>query len=211
MNRELSVFYKSINRKLKIISAYLQDEEIEWIIKTCRFKPINSFGKNYIPSKLIMEKKWIDEWSNSLSIENEKIKIILNDNELKIKQISTDLFIGRNPIELLKISKLIIIAINKDINLISLLGKDNFLRTFIIENNRINNCQSPIIMGLDLLRAGAIMIDVKNYLELNQIEIIYQSMVMNKCYISSLPLNDEVFFKIQNETNNNLNWLLKGN
>lgn len=214
MNQDLSAFYKLINRKLKIVSAYLQDEEIEWIIKACRFKPINSFFKNYSHSKILLEKKWVDEWNNSLIIENNEVKLIINDLELNIEQISTDLYYGRNPIEILKNSKLISIAITKrndeSIDIITMLGRDNFLRTFIIENNEINNSFSPVVMGLDLLRKCAILIGARGVVELKEASINYNS-VVEKVFISSLPLDEEIILKMQSETSNNLNWLKEKN
>jgi hypothetical protein len=93
-------------------------------------------GGKKIPTTL--QRHWIDEWGNSLRIENKTAKIILNDLSLKQKRIiSTDLYFGLSLNRAIKMSKMIYLCAGKDEDLgqpcywLTLVGLDNYARSYL--------------------------------------------------------------------------------
>ena len=66
-----------LNKCILLAQAYTEIDDLYFIFKSCRLKPIDFFkAKTY---KTILYRTWIDEFNNSVNISNNKsIKIIYN-------------------------------------------------------------------------------------------------------------------------------------
>jgi hypothetical protein len=144
-NCDLEKFYRNIDGSIKLIAAWIENNTLEKIIKSCRLKPYSVFTKK-IKTETRLEKYWVDEYGNSLVISNENINVILNDLAIeKDIKISTDLFYGCSIEYFIDNGKIFLIIDN----IISILGEDQYLRSFIFDERWIS--VSPLILGIDIL------------------------------------------------------------
>lgn len=131
-------FYNTLNKHILLAEAYTEVKGLSFIIKACRLKPYD-YVFNEKSYKTILYNYWFDEYGNSLTIDKKKIIITYNDLKLdKEKIVNTDLYHGAALNKIIKISKLVYVLVGKDEDtlqdyiVLSLLGIDNYLRTYTL-------------------------------------------------------------------------------
>jgi len=165
----LDVFYTQLDKHILLVQSYTEISDLFFLIKSCRLKPHQYIfqGKS---EKLILYKWWFDEFGNSFKVQGSKnIQIIYNDLSLPRKSItSTDLYYGLSIDKVVKISKLAFICFGKDDDLnqdclmITLLGIDNYLRSFMYLYGEWQQV-SPLLLGLSHLKKMSENRDIKYY------------------------------------------------
>lgn len=153
----LDVLYGQLEKHILLVQSYTEISDLVFIIKSCRLKPYDFVFKNKT-EKLILYKEWFDEFNNSFTLVNKKVKITYNDLSLPRKDItSTDLYYGFSIENVSKISKLAYLCFGKDDELqqdcaiVTFLGIDNYLRSFMYlygEWQRV----SPLLLGIRNLK-----------------------------------------------------------
>ena len=209
-NLNLEKNYLNLDKHIKLFSSYLDKPYYCNIIKFCRLIPYDFNIKDYKKIKLF--NKWQDEYGNSLNIEkNKKIKIIYNDLSIK-KIFKTDIYQGLCLEKIFKISKLLFVLIakdedfNKDFIIISLLGIDNYLRTYVYYLEEWSQASS-LILGEELLLNIFNNLDLKYFKEL-KIKKIHIPCQNPKAWITCIPVHKNFTVLKLNEA---LQFLTKGN
>lgn len=163
-------YFEKIKPELNLVSSYLEDPDIKNIIVKCRLKPYK-YNSNF-NRKLILRRHWIDEFGNSLIIEDKKLKIIENDLSIDKNLIKyTDLYFGLNIEKISKISKVLYLStgkdedFNQDCCVLTFLGVDNYLRTFVLYNGKLE-IKSALCLGIDNLKKIIHNCDVKMHVRL---------------------------------------------
>jgi hypothetical protein len=153
----LETLYADLHRSILLVQSYTDVPELAFIIKSCRLKPYSYFfeGKT---NKITLHSWWFDEFGNSLKLKNKKIKIVYGDLLLdRRKIICTDLYAGLSLDKVIKMSKFAQIIsgrdedIYQDCLILSLLGIDNYLRTFLYLYGEWQQV-SPLTIGLKNLK-----------------------------------------------------------
>lgn len=147
-------YYLRFNSELNIISGYLDDNTIRDILIKCRMKPYGLRARDGV--RKILRRHWIDEFGNSLYLDKKTIRIVPNDlSILERNIIHTDLYEGLTIDKILKISKMAYFFLgsedNNYIKIISLLGIDNYIRTYIKHEEKWERISS-ILLGVDVVR-----------------------------------------------------------
>lgn len=150
---DLETFYKRISGHVKLVGDFLERREISSIIKMCRMKPYSLFTGE-LPSKTKLEKYWVDEFGNSLFLEDKNIFIFMNDTELEHNTtVSTDLF-SNNWNFIIENCKSVCLMhgsyFDKDIKIITFYGNDEYLRSFILYGEECNRISS-LLLGTNSL------------------------------------------------------------
>jgi hypothetical protein len=156
---------KQIQKNINLVCAYLQDNNFDFIIKSCRLKPISIFEKKF-NNNLKLDNVWFDEFGNTIHITNNTATIVYKDKGLKDKIISSDMLIGRNIKEISKSSNIIYIFYSDNFSCVSFLGNDSYLRTFLYENNKWIPTSS-LILGLNTLRLINRNLHINNFAQIN--------------------------------------------
>ena len=167
----LDVLYTQLHRHILLAQAYIEIKELFFIVKACRLKPYDYItGKS---NKLVLYRKWFDEFGNSFEITNNKrIKITYGDLSLDQRKIvCTDLYYGLSVENVAKISKLAFVCLGKeednyqDCVVLTFLGIDNYLRSFVFTNEEWHPV-SPLILGLKTLRTIGSNRDLRYFREI---------------------------------------------
>jgi hypothetical protein len=194
----LDKFYTQIDKHILLAQSYTEIKDLFFIIKSCRLKP-----NNYIwgdrSSKLILYRDWFDEFGNSLKIQNNKrIKIVLNDLDLdRTKIVITDLYQGLSIDKVTRISKLCYICagIEEDFNeecaIITFLGIDNYLRSFVYLYDEWTSI-SPLVLGMKNLKFLAHNRDVKYFLNSAIKENMPIPCIVADQWLTFMPPNEAV-------------------
>lgn len=136
-NPNIDSIYTKLNKHILLAQGYTEIPELQFIIESCRLKPYEYICNK--TNKLVLQTWWVDEFGNSLIItKKKKLKIIYNDLSIDRKKlICTDLYYGLSLENILKISKTMYISYGRDEDfyqdciMISFLGIDNYLRTYL--------------------------------------------------------------------------------
>ena len=167
-NTSYKDFVNKIERHIKIISGYLEDNLYFNIIKGCRLKPISVFSKNF-SYKSFFENIWIDEFGNTLNIKEKTITE--NDTNYKFKLIKTDLWFGRDIIEILDHSAVAYVCVgitnNKKTYEVLCLGLDYFLRGFIISPDE-RKVYPPLLFKERNIRSLYVNLKTNNIIKLEK-------------------------------------------
>ena len=145
---------KKIDKHKKLVAAYMEDEFYYKFLNSCVLFPDKIDNKhNY---KIRLETKWIDQFGNSLNIEDKKAKIIIGDISLtNKKRIKSDIYYLLPINEMIKKSKLMYLMFGKinkrDYKEILLLGNDGILRGFLMAYG-LTNKVSPLYFDMDVIR-----------------------------------------------------------
>ena len=137
----LETLYNRLHNYIMLATAFYEIQELDFIIKACRLKPYKFIIEERSRSTTLYN-HWFDEFNNSVIFKKKEVKIIYNDLKLINKSFTTDLYYKIDISKILKISKLCYISIYKNIEdnyyestyFITLLGIDNYLRTFVFED-----------------------------------------------------------------------------
>jgi len=193
----LDNIYSQIDRQILLAQSYAEVGELFFIIKACRLKPLEYVFKSR-SDKLILYKEWFDEFGNSLTISaSKRVKITYNDLSLSRKDIvCTDLYYGLSLDKIAKISKLCYLVFGKDEDLqqdfilITFLGIDNYLRTFMYLYGEWQQV-SPLLLGMKHLRILSKNKDIKYFLKLENKENFPIPCISPEQWISFLPPRKE--------------------
>jgi hypothetical protein len=148
-----------------LFSAYAEESYLEKLLYICKMKPYHYCYKKK-SSSLQLYKHWFDEFGNSLIInDKKKIQIIYSDLRLREKLIiGSDLYYGLSIDKIYKIRKQLLILkgkdedLEQDLYILSFLGIDNYLRTFIYFYGEWRQASS-LILGIKYLKK---IIEYKN-------------------------------------------------
>ncbi len=199
-------WYEKYQKHILLAQAFTGVKQLNFIIKGCRLKPFQVITRKK-GKELVLHKHWVDEYGNSLKIENKRIKIYYNDLSLSQENIiCTDMYYGLSIDKIAKISKLLYVFDGKeDINnenciYLSFLGIDNYLRCYIFLDQEWKII-SPLYLGMHHLKCIADHADIKFFTEVKNNKFPYPCQV-GKTWITSLPMS----FQMRNELekNNNL-------
>jgi hypothetical protein len=204
-NYDLENIYSKIDNKITLVGSFIGDRIIPQIIKACRLKPYSIFTPKY-KQKIKLEKHWVDEFGNSLKLENKIPKIILNDTGIiGATTISTDLFSANSINETICNGKSIFIANGKfcdrDVFLVAVYGQDEYLRAFFYYNGwqRI----SPLLLGMNTLHEIFNNIN-KQFLPIdNQLYFIIKFDI-EKCVLANLKRKNDIKSFFNNKIINNI-------
>jgi hypothetical protein len=182
-----------LSRQIKLAQSYTEIPELAFIIEACRLKPYDYIFDER-NNKITLYKWWFDEFGNSLSvIKNKKIDIVFNDLRLDKKNIvCTDLYYGLSIDKIIKMSKLVHLVTGKDEDLyedcalLTLLGIDNHLRTYLYLYGEWQQI-SPLLIGMKNLKLIADHTDIKYYLSVDNKENSALPCISQRAWLSCLP------------------------
>jgi len=152
----LDNLYARIDRQILLTESYTEIPGLSFIIRACRLKPYSYFYDEKL-DKIVLYRKWFDEFGNSIELVKKKIEIRYGDLSLRNKHVPcTDLYYGLSIDRIAKMSKLVYVFAGKesplqDCYLLAFLGLDNYLRAYMYlygEWQRI----SPLQLGMKNLR-----------------------------------------------------------
>ena len=185
--------YASLDKSIKLAESYSEIDNLSFIIKACRLKPID-----YIKNKsnnIILYRQWADEFGNTFNItKHKKIKIITGD--LAAPHICTDIYYGLSILKISKMSKLLFIYAGKDDDnydncyLITFLGIDNFLRSYLYIYDEWRQI-SPLAIGITNLKNIVKKSDIKYYIKLKNKEKSILPCLTGQAWLTSLPASKE--------------------
>lgn len=197
-------FYLKINDHINLVESYSQIKNISKLIKSCRLKPKEFYITKY--TKLVLYKNWVDEYNNSISIlTNKKINICYNDLSIdKRNVINTDLYYGLPLNKIAKISKCFYLSYGKDdglndICLISFLGIDSYIRTYLYLYNEWSQV-SPLLIGINNLELLSEFRDVK-FKKLTKKENISIPCADSESWLSCIPIDNEIISSLRVQCN----------
>lgn len=195
----IDTFYHKINKHILLAESYTEIKNLSFIIKSCRLKPSTILETNDYELKL--HNDWQDEFYNCLNILDKKIKI--NYNEIKSKPITTtDLYYGLSLRKVYLLSKLMFYYVGQDLEtqdnflFISMLGIDNFWRTYYVQNNELFNC-SPLLMGTRLLKKISDNLDIKYFKSIGVHDHILIPCINAKAWLSFCPMHEDFLSEVK--------------
>jgi hypothetical protein len=215
-NISINSFYFKYEKLLKLIETYTGIKNLFFILKACRLKPYEViYNKN---DDLILNNWWFDEYGCSLKLikKSKKLYIINNDLSLnKEKILCTDLYGGLSIDKTIKISKFMYLVygkdkedFNQDFLLVSLLGIDNYLRTYLYLYKQWTQVSS-LLLGFKNLKRMMENLDLKYFKEL-KVGALRARLPCDKIYVwlSSIPISDSFNEELDKKYNINLNELM---
>lgn len=180
-----------------MVQSYTELKTLEFIIKACRLKPY-SYVFEERTKNIVLYRWWFDEFGNSLEITKKKrIRLIFNDLRLdKKKIISTDLYYNLPLTSVAKISKLVYVYAGKDEDLhqdcylISFLGMDEHLRTYLYWFGEWQQISS-LWIGMKHLNLLVANKDIKYFKTLPKSEDTLIPCHSARIWLSYLPANKD--------------------
>lgn len=192
----IEFFHAKIEKFIRVVQSYTDNNAMEFIIKACRLKPYSYVFKER-DKNVVLHRWWFDEFGNSLNIVKKRIDIIYNDLRIdKKKIVSTDMYYGLSIDKVVKISKLAYICLGKDEDLfqdcclLSLLGVDNHLRCYLYWYGEWQQV-SPLLMGMKHLKLLASSIDVKYFRQLNNYQNTTIPCISSQTCLTYLPVSKD--------------------
>lgn len=204
-------FHAKIHRQIQVTASYLEVPEMKFIITACRLKPYEYlFEKGIRSYPVVIRKWWVDEFGNSLTLKKKQVEIVYHDLRLDRKQIiGTDIYHGLPIDKIVKMSKMVYLVSGKDEDLhqdcclLTFLGIDNHLRSYLYWNNEWNTV-SPLLLGLENLKQLAMHHDVSYFRELpNQKDCPIPCLSKRTC-VSCVPVGSGLMDVLKRECE----WLL---
>lgn len=201
-NFSLTTIYQKIIRNIRVLVGYTEEPDYEFIIKACRLKPFDYYFNN-ARKKIVLHRKWFDEYGNSFLLNGKIPEILFGDVEMLGKyNVCTDIYEGLDIVRTKKISKLVCLfqgkILEQDIFYISFLGIDNYLRTFVIYEDKIEKISS-LYLGMGILKQISENIDIKYFTKLK----LSKSKLPPSCesglgWLSYLPMHKDFEALIKN-------------
>lgn len=193
----LDKLYIKLDKHILLAQSYTEIAALAFILKTCRMKPYE-FIFQHKSTKLILFRKWFDEFGNTLEITtNKRIKLIHNDLTLPRKQlVCTDLYYGLSMDKIAKISKLVYIFSGKDEDLyqdcvfISFLGIDECLRSYLYMYDEWQMIPT-LMLGIKNLSFIYSNRDIKYFLEFSNKKIEPIPCISTRQWLSYLPASQD--------------------
>lgn len=188
--------YNQLQKHRLLVQSYLQNEELYFIFYACRLKPHFFFEKT-VDSTFTLQTWWVDEYGNSVKIiKNKTLKITYGDLSVN-RNICSDLYYGLSINKVVKMSKFAYISYGQDEDflqdcfLISLLGLDDYLRTYLYMYGELKQV-SPLLLGLKNLSLIANNYDIKYYRDFIIKENSGLPCKSANVWLTSLPVADNL-------------------
>ena len=206
-----------INKTILLAKGYTEIDELPFIIKACRLRPYDYIFNRKRFNKLQLCRHWVDEYYNSLKITGKSLKITLNDLMLdKTKITCSDLYYGLTIDKIVKISKLAYVMVGRDEDLnencclISLLGIDDYLRTYLLLYGEWQQV-SPLMLGIVGLKDIEAYLDIKHFKKLLNRKNSTIPCVKPLAWITYMPANKKLINTIERYVGIDLSILTNGN
>lgn len=171
MSITIEELYVKIYKHITLLQSYTEVKGLAYVIKACRLKPYAYMFEG--ERKITVNRVWYDEFGNTLNIVNKTPKIIYNDLSIDRNNLqNTDLYYGLSLDKIIKLTKIAHLTIGKDDDwdgnfaILTLLGIDNYLRSFMLIHNEWTVI-SPLWIGLDALLEIANNRDLKFFKKLS--------------------------------------------
>ena len=185
-------FHAKLDKQIRLAKSYTEIPELPFIIEACRLKP-HTYIFEKRSNKIVLYKWWFDEFGNSLIINGRSVKVTAGDLNLNRKDIvCTDLYYGLSIDKIVKMSKLAHLIIGKDEDLyqdcalLTLLGIDNHLRTYLYWYGEWQQI-SPLLIGINNLKMIANHLDIKYFVSVTNKENSALPCVSGQAWLSCLP------------------------
>jgi hypothetical protein len=152
-NIDLETFYNRIDNHMLLAGLHsVNPSNLYHIIKACRLKPYSIFEGKF-SKKTKLETHWVDEFGNSLRINNKQSNILVNDPLITNTKTSTDLFYARPMNEVATQSTFVWVIsgtiFEEPTFLCSFYGVEGYFRSFMFYNKWFRI--SPLLLGLNTL------------------------------------------------------------
>lgn len=185
--------HAKLDKRIRLAQSYTEIPELAFIIEACRLKPYDYIFEDR-NNKITLYRWWFDEFGNSLElVKGKKIKITTNDLRLDRKSlVCTDLYYGLSLDKAIKMSKLIHLIVGKDEDLyqdcalLTLLGIDNHLRTYLFWYGEWQQI-SPLLIGMKNLSLIGSHADIKYYQSVVNKENSALPCASSRAWLSCLP------------------------
>lgn len=186
-----------LDRHILLVESYSEVKGLAFILRTCRMKPYDFIFKDK-NDKLILFRKWFDEFGNTLEVTaNKKIKLTYNDLTMShSKIICTDLYYGLSVEKIVKMSKLVYLFSGIDEDLyqdcifISFLGIDNYMRSYLYMYGEWQVVPS-LMLGIKNLSFISSNYDVKYFQELSNKKNEPIPCLSSQQWLSYLPASQD--------------------
>lgn len=200
----IETLYASLDKHIKLAQSYSEIDNLAFIIKACRLKPADYM--EYRSEKIVLYRKWFDEFGNSFNIaKNKKIKIIYGDL-LNRSDICTDIYYGLSLSKISKMSKLLYLSIGKDEDTkddfcnVTFLGLDNYLRSYLYMYDEWRQV-SPLTIGMANLECIAKNLDVNYFQKLHKKENYVMPCCSPQAWLSFMPVSEQFIDVVRKECN----------
>lgn len=205
INLSIENLYFVLDKHIKLVESYTEIKHMAFLIKACRLKPY-SYVFNKKTQKIELFKKWFDEYGNSLNlIKGRRIVITQNDTSLDTsKIICTDLYYGLSLNKIAKISKMAFCYYGKDEDfqqdccMITFLGIDNYLRTYLYYNNEWKQVSS-LMLGMNNLKLLIKYLDAKHFHKFSKKENTPIPCISGEAWLTFLPPSDDLLSLVKKE------------
>lgn len=193
----LEYLHTKIEKHIRLVQSYTEITYLGFLIRACRLKPYDYvFGDRNPATKL--HRYWFDEYGNSLNItRHKKIKITYGDLHIdRNKIVSTDLYYGLSIDRVAKMSQLAYLCAGKDEDLyqecylISFLGIDNYLRTYLYWYGEWQQV-SALILGEKHLKWLCNHTDIKYFQRWNNLKNLPLPCLGGEAYLSFMPASED--------------------
>ena len=182
-----------MSSKLKAIAAHCENKNASKILKMCRFRTYPTLNPKRMHRSIY--RYWVDDYCNTIKIANKRLNIKYNDLDIdKSKIHNTDLYAGLNIKDCAKISKLSFIFqgseidLNTDHYIVSFLGLDNYLRTYVYIYGEWQTYPS-IYLGVNILNFIISNLDIQTFKEIKYTKPIIYKCNNQKSYVAKYPLH----------------------
>lgn len=200
----IDVVYTQLSKYILLAQDYTEVPELSFIIKGCRLKPYEFlFVKRVQANRLYYN--WVDEYGNSLQINDKKLLITYNDLSIdRNRLVCTDLYYGFSFSNVIKMSKLSYLSIGKDEDLykesflLTFLGLDNYLRSYMYLYGEWQQV-SPLLLGIKNLQLLAHQTDIKYFKQLKKLNKNLLPCQGKQEWLTMLPVSESFLDVLKNE------------
>jgi hypothetical protein len=180
-----------------MVESYTEVPNLTFMFKACRLKPYSYFFEER-NNKIALYTWWFDEFGNSFKLlKSRRLQIIYGDLALdRDKIVCTDLYYGVDIKKIAKISKFAYISygidedLYQDCAIISMLGIDNYFRTYLYLYGYWQQV-STLTLGIKNIKTIAKNLDLKYNKALSNTENIKLPCVEAQTWLTSLPIRDD--------------------
>ena len=194
----LDSLYYDLDKHIALVQAYTEIDYLDFLIRVCRLKPYSYVFEDR-DKKLVLHRRWFDEYGHSLYItDDKKIDIVYYDLFLqKEKIICTDLYYGLPLDKLLRMSKIGYFDFSSQHVMCALLGIDNYLRCYWRSEKGWRHI-SPLVLGTRALRAIKEWSPNNEFQKLPIKENQPIPCISSRQWLTSLPMSQE-FLALMNQ------------
>lgn len=189
--------YANLYKQILLAESYTEFTGLGFIIKSCRLKPLEYVKKR--SNNIILYRRWIDEFGNSLNIvKNKRIRITYNDLSIKKDHLPcTDLYYGLSIDKVASISRLAFICCGIEDDyyqpcyMVAFLGIDGYLRNYMYLYGEWVQV-SPLCLRMNNLKKIANKLDIKYYLKFNKLKDMPMPCTKAEQWLTILPASKDL-------------------